>query len=176
MKYYQPELTERFCENNPDFYSFFAFKGKKLAEKVFPNSNIITYNTGDIENPTYVDYQYYKSIYNVDIKPLQKAISTVLGVKVFFETEVSRKGSGNNRRLHLESQDLTQHSGIFSLPLQKVTIGSFGGGVMQDDKMWMSINMFYKHKEGGTNGLKIADATWDANERTWEIDFVKTNE
>ena len=56
--YYQPKLTEKeFIEN--DLYSFEVFKSKAKAQKVFPNKEIIEYRGDDIENPTFVDDQFF---------------------------------------------------------------------------------------------------------------------
>lgn len=54
--YYQPELTEKFIEENPDFYSFMVYRTLEIAQLNHPKSKIITYKDDDIENPTFIDY------------------------------------------------------------------------------------------------------------------------
>ena len=59
MKCYQPEYDEKLWEKN-DFYSWFLFTSKKLAQEVFPTLKILAYEVGDIENPEFIDHVYKK--------------------------------------------------------------------------------------------------------------------
>ena len=173
-KYYQPELTDKFLNEHPDFMSFFVFDSLTLAKKVFPNSKIIKYSDDDIEKPTYVDYMYHRSVYNIDIKPLEILFSKKLGTKIEFTSRIINPMKVD--RLVIQSQDIVTKTGLFTLPLAYAEISSFGGGVVnKDGKMWLSFNIAFKHKNGGSNGLKIADVYYDFNKKIkerWTIVFV----
>lgn len=56
--YYQPKLSDKEWEQG-DLYSFEVFKSKEKAKKLFPNKEIIEYKGNDIENPTFVDDDFY---------------------------------------------------------------------------------------------------------------------
>lgn len=173
--YYQPEITVKFGNDNPDFYSFFVFRSKKLAEKVFPDSKILKYTGDDIENPTFVDYQYYRSAYNVNMKGLEDAFTKQFGFKVKFKTEVV--SPMKKPRLQFESQDIISKSGVFAIPLEHAKFSSFHGGVVNDkNRIWFTINLSYRHKHGGTNGLRVAEAWYDFNKKVgerWKVEFIE---
>lgn len=170
--YYQPELSEDFLNKNPNFYSFFVFRSRKLAEKVFPTAKILTFTGEDIEKPTYVDYQYYKSVYSIDIKPFENEMSKTFGFKIKLNKRIG-KNSNNIPRFEFQSQNLINKSGIFALPLQEVVLGNFGGGTIINGVMWLNIHLFYNHKDGGSNGLKICDAWYFVDTKTWKFEYVK---
>jgi hypothetical protein len=173
-KYYQPQLTDAFLEENKDFASFFVFKSKKLAQRVFPSYNILEYTGNDIEKPTYIDREYYRSVYNVDIKPLEVLFSKKLGFKINFKSKVINPF--DTPRLVICSQDIIAKTGLFALPLIYAEISTFSGGVINNEgKMWLSFNVAYKHKNGGTNGIKIADVYYDFNKpvkERWEVVWI----
>lgn len=58
-KYYQPKFDENGNPpkdiNGSELWSFEVYKNKELAQKHFPNTKILEYSDGDIENPTFVD-------------------------------------------------------------------------------------------------------------------------
>ena len=57
--YYQPEFEDDklpISVDGKELYSFEVYLKKENAEKDFPNSKIIEYSGGDIENPTFVDF------------------------------------------------------------------------------------------------------------------------
>lgn len=172
--YYQPELTDEFLNQNPDFYSFYIFRSKKLAEKVFPNSNILTYTGNDIEKPSYVDYMYDSPLYHIKYDGLQKALRQKLGlpIKIYGETKPLRFGN-HKIRLELSTTNLVTQTGIFKHFFETTTIGNHGGGIVDGDGMvWFNLHIYYRHIKGGTNGIKFADAYYNTNDKTWEVNFV----
>lgn len=180
--YYQPELTDEFLNKNSDFYSFFVFRNKKLAEKVFPDSKVLTYTGGDIEKPQYVDYMYDSPVYHIKLDGLNKALKQKLGVPVVVRGEIkpSFMGRGDLRsrvRMELSTTNLVVTTGIFKNFFSEVEIGNHGGGIPSDnDIIWFNLHIYYKHVNGGSNGIKIADAYWDYRQKLWKIKFEDEDE
>lgn len=57
-EYYQPEFKEGkppVSVTGNELFSFEVYRDKNRCEKDFPNSKILKYSPGDIENPTFVD-------------------------------------------------------------------------------------------------------------------------
>lgn len=54
--YYQPSFDD--LSKVEGLSSFEVFASKEVAEKTFPGVEILTYNGGDIEEPTFVDERY----------------------------------------------------------------------------------------------------------------------
>ena len=82
--YYQPKLTDKeFIEN--DLYSFEVFKSKAKAQKVFPNKEIIEYRGDDIENPTFVDDQFFDKggTLNLSTKQYDKAFHLPIEMAIY---------------------------------------------------------------------------------------------
>ncbi len=55
---YQPSFDD--LDKVDGLFSFQVFASKEVAEKAFPGVEILTYNVGDIEDPSFVDEQYIK--------------------------------------------------------------------------------------------------------------------
>lgn len=166
--YYQPELTEEFLDENPDFHTFSVFRSKKLAEKVFPDSKILIYKDDDIENPTYVDNEY--PLHQIDVEGLEEILTAELGFKLCIYTKV-KKGF-NCERAELSSTNLVTQTGIFKNVFEYTEIGNHGGGVIDTDTIWFNLHIYYKHIKGGTNGVKLGDAYYNTKDKTWKVKFV----
>ena len=170
-QYYQPEMTDKFVNEFPDFYSFFVFRSKKLAEFIFPDSLILTYSGDDIENPTYVDNEY--AMYNIDLKELTERLEKEFGFKLAVYAKVHPTRFGSKCRVELSTTNLVTQTGIFKNCFSHVEVGNHGGGVPDSDgKFWFLLHIYYKHVEGGSNGVKLADAWYNSVDRTWEFQFV----
>lgn len=176
--YYQPEFTYTFENQHPDFYSFFVFRSKKLAEKVFPDANILTFTGDDIEKPTYVDYMYDSPLYHVKYEPLQKALRQKLGIPIkIYGTIKPLKFGGHRVRLELSTTNLVTQTGIFKNFFEKAEIGNHGGGIVDGDGVvWFNLHIYYKHIKGGSNGIKFADAWYNTIDKTWQVEFVDDTE
>ena len=70
----------------------------------------------------------------------------------------------------IKCDNLVAKSGIFAAVISEVEVSIFGFGQSSTtDQYWMSINLAYKSKSGGTNGMKICDAWYDMDEDKWEF-------
>lgn len=105
--------------------------------------------------------------YDIDIKPLEDKISSMVGVSIKLDHEVAKTRSGEEY-IKIKSPNLVDKTGVFRPALKEVYIEEFGGG-LKDNVFWISIHFVYKIKSGGSNGMDLLTAWYDINTKKWQF-------
>lgn len=106
----------------------------------------------------------------VDFGPLEVELEKVMGVPIKLSSEIT-KGRYGKPRLEFNSGNLVEHAGIFKAAFKLVEVQSFGGGdVNEDGVIWWTVNLYYEHKAGGSNGVGIlSSARYDTKDGKWSF-------
>lgn len=104
---------------------------------------------------------------NFDLRLIESEIAKKLDYKVQFTLRIFRDGLLS--RLDLTSNDLVPYSGIFKNIYRSLTIETFSGGMIQNDKMWMSLSFYFQYKNGGYNRTTVME--FDYNIKTKKYNF-----
>jgi hypothetical protein len=117
--------------------------------------------TIDNHNAELVDFAQ-----TVDFTELFDHVKAFAGVECeFYQPEITT-GRGE---VHISfmSDDITAQTGAFAAILERCCIHSFSNGVFMDQKTgelayWVSVNLQYEHKDGGSNDMDMVRA-WYIN-------------
>lgn len=109
----------------------------------------------------------------LDLQPVELYIKELINTEVTFEKQI--KGNDEKGyRLELISQDVKEHCGIFGNILESATIDTFGSihfYISNEGNQELDIppiNISYKHKDGGSNGMHIAsNIEYDLANNKW---------
>lgn len=112
----------------------------------------------------------------LDLTPLENIVQKHLSLNTPIKFEKNIKEKNGKQYIEFETTNIVVLTGIFKWILKECVIGSFAGGAVYDDGngeyIWFNLNLFYKHEDGGTNGMKICDCWYYINEDNWRVEFV----
>jgi len=74
--------------------------------------------------------------------------------------------------INFKSDNIVEQTGAFASILESCHITSFGNGVFKDKETdalgyWVTANIRYRHKNGGSNGMELASAWYSGGK--WKI-------
>lgn len=109
----------------------------------------------------------------INIKPLEEALSNRFGVDIKLETEV-KKGRNDVERFHFCSQDIKSMTGILESVYEYLHITDFGSEVCNGDNgqyLWMGINISFSYNKGGSNGTNIGNCWFYFETNEWRFEI-----
>ena len=116
------------------------------------------------------DSEMFDFAQTVDFTELFEHVKNFANVNcAFCQPEIETRHG--NVYISFMSEDITSHTGPFAAILQSCYFQSFNNGVFRDKKTnelsyWVNVNIQYRHKDGGSNGMDLALA-WYSNSKGW---------
>jgi hypothetical protein len=105
---------------------------------------------------------------SVDLKPLEKEASRLLGIPVKLD-HIEKKDE--NRWEVAMKKNLVEHVGIFKSVIKEVYINSFNHWHLNVDKGILACNLHlsYIHHGGGSNGKEVFHAWYEFATKKWSF-------
>ena len=110
----------------------------------------------------------------IDFAPLFEHVKAFTGVNCsFYQPEITTRGG--QVYISFMSEDISPQTGVFAAILAHSYIHSFSNGVFSDKATgqpayWVSVDIRYELKRGGSNGMEIFRAGYRRGE--WEFSDV----
>lgn len=107
----------------------------------------------------------------IDFSELFEHVKTFAGVSCsFYQPEITTGRSGDVF-ISFMSDDIAAQTGPFAAILRVCYLASFSNGVFKDKETgepcyWVSANIRYEHKDGGSNGMDMVRA-WYSDSKGW---------
>lgn len=98
------------------------------------------------------------------------ALSVFVSEKVGIHVELKAKYIIERRfsNIEISAENLAEQSGIFKSVFEKVEIRGFGGDILEKE-YWLPIHISWAQKSGGCNGVKLLDAYWNFESKSWRV-------
>lgn len=110
------------------------------------------------------------NLLEIDLTSLETALSVKFGLPIKLEKHVQTNKSGKTQRLRVESQNLLEHTGIMTTIFSEVRITEFVSEI-NDNSIFMTLNLSYKFIAGGSNGHQIGHYFYDFLTNTCTINI-----
>lgn len=105
----------------------------------------------------------------IDLKPLEEALSEKFGIHISLNKKVSTRRDGEER-MTICSQDLKQNSGILESVFEFLYISDFGNE-STDKRLWMGLNLSFSNVHRGSNGTGIGNCWYYFETKEWKIEL-----